>query len=250
MNFNYLNHFVEGELRNFLKWNDQFGPVTYSILKKTSPPEPEWWIGSAKLGNCPIGLFYTNNISASAGTSIYPEEAMLRTVGETIERYSSMNSHLIDKFEPRIIDETLGFVRCADFENSEPTFKKNGIPKPVEHTLVEKLIDGTHVYMPYEYVHLGFTRFDAKIMHTTSISTGCSFYYDTITAIWKSICEVVERDAMMRLWYPRLKACRVRFNGLVDEGLSIRCKRIKDAGLKLHVFEISSVIDIPVFGCI
>lgn len=250
MNINYFSYHAPEKLKNFLQWSERLGPVTFSVMKKTSPPEPEWWVGSAKLVKSPIGLFYTKNISASAGTSIYPEEALVRTVGETIERYSSMNSHLIDTIYPQIIDEGLGFVRCGDFETCQPSFKRNGIPNEVEHSVMKKLADDSSVYIPYEYVHLGFMRFYANVMHTTPISTGCSFFYDINTSIWKSICEVVERDAMMRLWYARETPVKISLTGIKDEALRLRKKRIYDAGLKLHLFEISSIINIPVFYAI
>lgn len=246
MEFNNIDFLQESKIASINNWDKKLAPVTYSMFKKTNSPEPDWWVGSAKLVKSPIGIFYSDNISASAGTSIFPKEALLRTVGETLERYSSTNSHLTDQVYPMFVNEQLGFVRCADFEKTAKSYKRDGLTEEIEHSKVVRLIDGGEEYLPFEYLHLGFIRFDKRFMHTPPISTGCAFYYDTNTAIWKGICEVVERDAMMRLWYTKGKAVKINTNHIKDYALYTRIKKIRDAGLKLHLFEISSTINLPV----
>jgi len=250
MAYNYLDTITSGTLKKVNNWDQKLAPVTASTLKKLSFPEPAWWLGSVQLGKSPTGIFFTDNPLASAGTSIFPKEALMRTVGETLERYSSTNSHIIDTAYVRQVNEQLGFVRCADFEPTLSSFKANGISKEIEHSKVTRLLDGSDEYLPYEYVHLGFFRIDKQLMHTTPISTGCAFYYDRLTAIWKGICEVVERDAMMRLWYTQSRPIKINMKNILDYTLYARLKKIKDVGLKVHVFEISSTVGIPVIYAI
>jgi ribosomal protein S12 methylthiotransferase accessory factor len=246
MNVSSLDFLKDLAISNIGQWEQKLSPVTFSVFKKTNPPEPEWWVGSAKLTRSPVGIFYSDDVSASAGTSIFPREAMLRTIGETIERYSSTNSHLTDTVYARHVKEDLGFVRCAPFEQTLDSFKRNGIKDPIEHSRVTRLVDGSEEYLPFEYIHLGFIRYNKRFMHTSPISTGCAFYYDVNTAIWKGICEVVERDAMMRLWHTRGRATRISTNNVMDYSVHTRLKRIRNAGLTIHLYEISSVVNLPV----
>ena len=246
MIYNYLNYFTQDTIKKVNNWDKKLSPITASALKKTSFPEPQWWLGSVQLGKSPIGLFFTDNPLASAGTSIFPKEALMRTLGETLERYSSTNSHLLDKPYLKLVDEQLEFIRCADFESTLPSFKAEGITSEIEHSKVTRLIDGLDEYLPYEHVHLGFLRTNKQLMHTSPISTGCAFYYDSLTAIWKGICEVVERDAMMRLWYTKSQPIKIKMKDVLDYSLYSRIKKIRNAGLKVHVFEISSTVGIPV----
>lgn len=250
MDINYLNYLSNSNLQLIQNWDLTLSPIVQTIFRKTISPEPEWWIGSAKLIKSPIGSFYSEKSSTAAGTSIYPKEALLRTVGEAIERYSSTNSHLVDEIVALKINEDLGFIRCADFEDTVPAYKKQGITKEVEHTQVIKLVDNTFSYLPFEYVHLGFIRFKKQFMHTSPISTGCAFFYDRETAIWKGICEVVERDAMMRLWATKGFAIPIDPYQNNDYSLQTRLSRIKNSGLKIFLYEISSVINLPVMYAI
>lgn len=242
---NYIDLLIKDPFKKIKDWATPLGPITYAVFKKTSPPDPEWWVGSFKFGKHPIGMFHSIKPVAAAGTSIFPEEALIRTIGEGIERYCSVNSHLIDKLQLQLADDSLGFIRCGAFEPCQDSFKKNTLEEPIEHSLVKRLTDGKEVLIPAEHVHLGFARRDLKKMLTSPISTGCAFYPDINAAIWRGICEVVERDAMMRFWHCKLKPVQLDTSTVASHNFQQRLKRISNAGLSIKIFEISKIAPIP-----
>lgn len=89
-------------------------------------------------------------------------------------------------------------------------------------------------------------------MYTSSISAGCAFYPDCFTAIWKGICEVVERDSMMRFWYLKFGECKkINISSLTTFDICERIRRIREKDLEIFLFEISSVIkEIPTVFCV
>ncbi|MEL6866762.1 MAG: YcaO-like family protein [Bacteroidota bacterium] len=245
----YTDHYVSDSIKDIANWiKSPLSPIKMGFCRKTMRPEPEWWVASYKLGNNPIGLFHSKRMAAAAGTSIFAEEAINKAVGEAAERYSSLNAHYVDQFETREIDNTgrTQFVRCAPFEPCQDSYKPmDKYPKPVEHTQVTRLTTGEKHWVPVEQVHLGYTRYDFSLMHTPPISTGCAFFFDTNVAIWKGLCEVIERDAMMRFWQMMKKPTEVMIDDCKDYRLQLRLKRINDAGLRLKIFQISEVVEVP-----
>ncbi len=219
--------------------------------KKTNKDEPDWYVCSVKLSNSPIGSINPLKLNASAGTSIYLEEALTRSVGEAIERYSSSNFFMSETPHLQTVDETKQFVRCADCENAPVSFKKSGITEKIEHTKVFRLADQSTDYLPYETVHLGYLKKDTKALFSSPISTGCSFFHTKETAIFKGIMEVIERDAIMRWWYLNFPDTRViRTDDIFSFDIQERIKRIKSKNMEVYLFEISAYKKFPVVLCL
>jgi ribosomal protein S12 methylthiotransferase accessory factor len=246
MRINYLDFLNNPKLIDIQNWRKKLSPIVGGFLSNSPEGEPDWWIGSVSLGNNPIGLFYRKQVQFAAGASIFIEEAITRTTGEVIERYASLNSYFSDKdIALKAVDPSLDFVRCLDTEPCYPYFKQLNIEQPIEHTTVINLVTDEKEFVPVEHIHLGFIRKNPEEMVTSPVSTGCAFHSNKLTAIWSGICEVVERDALMRFWYTRAIPNKININSISDYALKIRVTRIKNKKLKLHLFEISQNISIP-----
>jgi thiazole/oxazole-forming peptide maturase SagD family component len=244
MELKYLDLLKQEKLKDIFKWEEHLGPITYSFFKQTPIVDPKWWICSFKFGNTPTGSFYEPQVRASAGTSIYPEKALVRSIGEAIERYSSLNFHSEDtSYVKGILDPSIKFIRCADFEPCSEYYKKD-IDHEITLVTCKSLLSNEDVKLPAEYVHLGYSIDTHKSTHPP-ISTGCAFYTDYDTAIWGGICEVVERDAMMRFWSQRNTPVKIDIDSISEIEFREQIKRIKEKGLTIDLFEISSVIPIP-----
>jgi len=116
----------------------------------------------------------------------------------------------------------------------------------LDHSKVTRLTTGEEHYIPSEQVHLGIVRANRSFVQTMPISTGCAFFYDQDTAIWKGLCEYVERDAMMRFWHLKRIPTKIDISSYTDDyDLKVRLRRVKNSGLNLHLFEISEAVNIP-----
>jgi len=251
MLYNYLDFIQIENIDLINKWENGYNPFKFSYIKKTDAEDPDWYIASIKLANNPIGSINSLNLNASAGTSIYFEDALIRCTGEALERYSSINYFYNDKSYFQKIDDSKGFVRCADVENAPKSFKKNGITTEIEHAQVFNLLDNSIDYLPFETVHLGFSRRQDIGSYYAPISTGCAFYNNEVTAIFKGLCEVVERDAVMKWWYLNFENTKkINLDSIHSYDITERIRRIKDKNLEIYLFEISSIDNFPVIFCL
>lgn len=251
MTYNYLDFINIENIKLIDNWESGYNPFKASLIQRTDSNEPDWYIISIKLSNNPIGYINSRNLNASAGSSIYFEEAIIRCTGEALERYSSTNYGYIDKPYYMEIDNNKGFVRCSNIENAPNSFKKNGITGTIEHSEVINLLDNSLDYLPFETVHLGFRRNKNSGSFYASISTGCSFYNNEITSIFKGICEVVERDALMKWWYLNfINTNKINIEDILHYDVNERVRRIKDKKLEIYIFEISYIDNFPVIFCL
>lgn len=251
MIYDFLKFASIPNIDSIYNWTNGVNPFKFSNIRKTEIGEPEWYVCSINLSNTPIGSINSLKFNASAGTSIYLEEAINRCIGEAIERYCSSTYFLSDKAYFRNVDESKGFARCAECENAPDSFKPNGIHEKIEHTQVIKLVDSSIDYLPYETVHLGFLKKDSKKLFTSPISTGCSFFTNKETAIMKGILEVIERDAMMRWWYLNFPDTRcIDLHEIIFFDIQERVKRISQKNIVIYLFEISQFQQFPVVFCL
>ena len=251
MIYDFLKYADIQNINSICNWATGVNPFTFSSIRKTEKNEPDWYICSIKLSNNPIGYINSFKLNSSAGTSIYLEEALVRSIGEAIERYSSSNYFMSETPYFKTINEAKNFVRCADCEKAPISFKQNGIVEKIEHTQVVKLADNSIDYLPYETVHLGFQKNKLATLFSSPISTGCSFFNNKVTAVLKGIMEVIERDAMMRWWYLNFPNTKIiNTDEVTSFDIQERLKRIKRKNIEIYLFEISQHKKFPVVFCL
>jgi len=251
MKYDFLKFINIQNISSINKWTDGVNPFRFSSISQSDISEPEWYVCSVQLANTPIGYVDSIRLNASAGTSIYLEDAITRCLGEAIERYSSSNYFMSETPYYTTVDKSKKFIRCAESENAPISFKQNGIKEKIEHTQVLRLTDDSIDFLPYETVHLGFLKKDISLLFTSPISTGCSFFKDKTTAILKGILEVVERDAMMRWWYLNFPNAKIiKTDEIISFDIQERLRRIKNKNIKVFLFEISQIMKFPVVFCL
>ena len=118
-----------------------------------------------------------------------------------------------------------------------------------------RLSDGECVYVPAGYVHLAFHP-QHEPMLTTPISTGLAFDPAVETAIWRGLCEVAERDAMMLTWWQRRPAPEIDMRagscsaaGL-PAALADRLDRLERVKLTARFFDITTDFNVPTVFCV
>jgi len=220
-------------------------------------PEPAYWLFGAELARTPVGSWFSEGgPNGAAGTSIDAEEALVRCLGEIAERYSAMTAP-IDGRLCRVDPELMARLpRCARDEHCPPTFRGELPEMPVTHVPVSRLVDGAQVEMPAGYVHQAFQSRGEPLL-TTPISTGLAFDPSLETAIWRGLCEVAERDAMMLTWWQRRPAPEIDMGLRSAAGaaqlparLADRLERIEAASMSARFFDITTDFGIPTVFCV
>ncbi len=236
--------------------DDKYGPVSTLGGVRMADPEPAFWVFASDFARTPVGNWFGGNPTGAAGTSIDAEEALVRCLGEIAERYSALTAPVegtVQSVNPEFMQK---FPRCAADEDCSPILRGQAPQIPVTHVPMTRLADGVRVQIPAGYVHLSF-RAPGEPVLTTPISSGLAFDPSLATALWRGICEVAERDALMLTWWQRRPAAEIDLGcdsdwpsaGLVP-GLANRLSRVAAASLRARFFDITTDFAVPTVVCV
>ncbi|HVG17655.1 MAG TPA: YcaO-like family protein [Blastocatellia bacterium] len=195
-------------------------------------------------------------INRTGGASIYRENAIAATIGESVERYCSAY------YEP----ENLIFASYKEVESdavhpeqfglySERQYRTPGFPfvpfttsARINWTWGYSLQQKRRVLVPACLTYLPY-RSDERhkeVSITTTTSTGLACGNTLEEAILSGIGEVVERDALTCFWLNRLPLPQVE----VDKASPIYDvfkEKLDLAGLRYHLCDATTDLGIPVF---
>jgi ribosomal protein S12 methylthiotransferase accessory factor len=239
-----------------LGWADEeYGPVSVLGGVRMADPEPAFWVFAGDFTRIPVGSWFGGKPAGAAGASVDAEEALLRCLGEVAERYSALTAPIEGVVQQ--VDAALQrlFPRCAADEECSPLLRGSVPEEPVTHVTMTRLVDGARVDVPAGYVHLSFLA-DEPVL-TTPISSGLAFDTSLETALWRGICEIAERDALMLTWWQRRAVREIdpdaaggaslgpSYPRLVD-GLS----RVAAVSMRARFFDITTDFAVPTVVCV
>ena len=200
------------------------------------------------------GLSDDGRVDYAGGSSLIPAKALMAALGEAIERhclsvcpqkgllkatYKSIKKNAINIFEVvNFSEEQLKSERFRDLVVTEnDVFAWVGGYSIMKHR--EVLVPAQLVYVPYKFLK-------GEKMIREPISTGAAAGTSLGGAIYRGLCEVVERDAFMITY----------LNKLTREGVDLKNsgQYLKDLAdiyrrynLELHVVNITTDIEISTF---
>ncbi|MFD3930050.1 YcaO-like family protein [Streptomyces sp. NPDC058614] len=225
------------------------GPISHFWCRSLGYPDPRWWIFGATLARAPFGTYWSRFDFSAAGASIDRREALARTIGEALERHASMHSlsediEVIARFQDSLLSNR--FPRCSDAETCPPMFKGHNWDTPVGHVRMQAVASDDEVLVPTPYAHLGYMAPTAELLATYPISTGTAFAENRITAQWRALCEVAERDAIMLFWLTRTRFSRVEVDFLDGPPtLLSRLHRVREVDLNCSLIDITTEFRVP-----
>ena len=237
--------------------DDKFGPLFRFQVQKLQHPKPEWWVASATVARYPIGSWSAPSAVAAGGASLDRQEAIARCLGEGAERYAALNSMatLETRVQPSVDSLLNRFPRCDATEACWESLKGISPTEQVTQTPVNQLDTDAIVWAPAGYVHLGFVPSEPERPITLPISTGLAFSPDLPQAIWRGLCEVAERDAIMLSWLAnRPKAALALSTDANDDAIApeirYRIDALHAAAIRPRLFDISIDFRAPVVLCL
>jgi ribosomal protein S12 methylthiotransferase accessory factor len=81
------------------------------------------------------------------------------------------------------------------------------------------------------------------------ISTGLAFHPSTVQAIWRGLCEVIERDAVLSMWWIHRPLPKIDGDG-APHAVRERISRLTERGMTVHLFDITTELAIPTVFCV
>ncbi|MDP3758109.1 MAG: YcaO-like family protein, partial [Candidatus Daviesbacteria bacterium] len=225
---------------------------------RTLPDEPRAVIATARFGE--LVFKSDGNKTEPEGWSgadlESPEKAAMRCVGEAVERtclYVYRDKDLVSgsfkelenrgainprEFAAFSVSQLKNdkFSRCRFDENSRFGWAAG-----------KSLITGKKVLAPAQLIYLSYKYKDQEPTIRQRISTGAAAYTDWEEALYRGICEVIERDAWMIHWLNELSPPRIDLENSPDEDLRKLTQIFRRKNLELHVLDITTDIPLPTF---
>jgi ribosomal protein S12 methylthiotransferase accessory factor len=229
----------------------RFGPVVSLLETQMRAPLPRWHVVTCNLARTPPGTHFQPQTATAAGVHLDPDAAMRSALGEAIERYSALSAPLDAVRLPAGEGGFYGRTPACAYD--EPCIQSlRGVPADtlLIHTPVRHLADNRVEYIPAGYIHLGFVPQPQEPLVTLPISTGLAFDPELWRALWRGLCEVIERDSMMLMWLRKATPPRIVIDRTAPDFIYVRLEECARAGCEVYLFDITSDIAIPTVFCI
>ncbi|WP_458190138.1 YcaO-like family protein [Haladaptatus sp. NG-WS-4] len=172
----------------------------------------------------------------AAGVSAEWDEALMKAVGEAMERYCAgiYRESSFGVARPSDVDDTVSpaeFVRPAGWTD----------PGNEELAWVpgRNLVTGELAHLPAEFVHFP----PPEQRFKPSITTGLGLGNSTTEALLSGLYEVIERDATMLAWYSSFEPLELAVD---DPGFETLRKRARAESLDVTALLVTQDVDVPV----
>jgi ribosomal protein S12 methylthiotransferase accessory factor len=233
--------------------SNRVGVISEVVFMETTPDEPAvYWAQSSPAKLAPLaGRTALNDGNA---TSIDPDRAIMKAVGETVERYCSAFYDEQELFLGTYEELSGNALRPEDFalfstaQYSRPNFPFAAFSRrtPVRWTLSHSLIDDCAKWVPAGFVYIPYDRVPDEPPLKDLISTGLACGPTYASALLKALGEAVERDAYTIVWQNRLPRPHIDLES-VDDPLIRRLVRVlQRLAIQFHAVLLTLDIPIPV----
>jgi thiazole/oxazole-forming peptide maturase SagD family component len=196
------------------------------------------------------------------GSGFFSNEALIRAVGETVERYSQLiaeHSGLHDFVYANITEIRdrggRALAESALKMFSPEQYQHNGFPfYPIESEQVlawvrtKSLIDGARVWAPAQMVLVGYaakTELGEKRI-APAVTTGTAAHTDVEIALRSALLEAIQLDSSIGHWYSSWQAYRIENDSRTDVISRLIDKYCSHLGPEIEFFWIPNV-DLPGF---
>ncbi|GJL78057.1 MAG: hypothetical protein NPINA01_10460 [Nitrospinaceae bacterium] len=233
--------------------SDRSGIITDVQFTELTPEEPAvYWAQtrpadvSASCGQPALNL--------GSAASVDPNRAVMKAVGESVERYCSAQYNR-DEFQLSAFEKLdaeavppQSFALFSETQHADPEFPFSPMNELTPLRWVEGFslthdkpvfVPATFVYVPYEMEPHG----ESKVHFP--ISTGLACAPNLVSAIYKGILEVVERDAFMITWQNRISPVRLNLWSSDDPFVNRLLNLIKRVPVQCSAFVLTLDINIP-----
>lgn len=177
------------------------------------------------------------------------EESLITCIGEAAERYSLFFPDPVTierSYEQVTADhETIPYeylrTRNPDNLSSVPSLDRDA---QLHWISGERLTDGETVLLPKSLI---WYRTEAEHRYLNCSSNGCATGPGFTYAITGSLLELIERDAVMRMWWPQSPPDVVE---AVPPDVADYVSAYERTGCTVSFYALSSPVDVPTIGCL
>ena len=157
------------------------------------------------------------------GTGTLRDEALIRTLGETVERYSQLVAPVSGHYETRrapaasLRDSGQHVLPATPYEpfaseqyaRSDFPFASLSIDQPIDWVRAWSVFDVGPAWIPSQLAFVGYQVAEHEPWIGASVTTGCAAHTDRWKAVHNALMELVVVDAAMGHWYSAAPAQRI-----------------------------------------
>lgn len=203
---------------------------------------------------------YKNAFDVASGVSFNQDLALIRVLGETIERYS------INKYKPKTLArktvsqiESLGdYLNPIDLSPfSQKQLRKRSFRQfKIESnsifnwTKAFSISKKKKILIPCQIASFNYDRIKGEPSILPIISTGTAFGITFKDALYRALCEVIERDAFMISYLNKFPSPKINLKSLKDREINKILGILERYKLEIFVLDLTTDIQIPVFSAI
>lgn len=191
----------------------------------------------------------------AGGLSFNQNTAILRALGETIERFSmSINDETKFKLAS-FRNLTKLYIAaldphdlCSFSDTRKPTDNLRTIP--LQWIEGKSLSTNEKIFIPAQLIYVPFIYQNSEPELSVPISTGAAAGSGLADALYRGICEVVERDSFMIAYLNKISSPHINLSS-VDNGLFLNTlEAFRRYNLELIVLNLTTKLQIPSFAAI
>jgi ribosomal protein S12 methylthiotransferase accessory factor len=187
-------------------------------------------------------------------TSTDPKRAIMKAVGESIERYCPAHFRYEDFLLSAYKDLKCEAVNPEDFalfsekQYAEPDFPFTRLTEstPLRWDSAYSLTHDQPILVPASFVYIPyfFSQSDEPPIHSP-VSTGLACGPNLASAIYKGLLEVIERDAFMIMWQNQLSCPKIDLSTVQDSFIQSFLNEISILPVECQAYLVPSDIGVP-----
>ncbi len=196
--------------------------------------------------------------NSSSGTSFNQKRALIKVIGEALERYC-----LDTVDEKKLITSSISELQ-ADFvdphtipsfskkQMSDKLFKQFAISQDTKFRWIEgySFIKKKAILLPAQLVFTNYQLLPDEPYIRFPVSTGGAAHTSFESALYRGICEAVERDSFMIYYLNKITPPMIDISAIKDQELKSIVNILDRYKLELAVFEMSTDLEIPVYAAV
>jgi ribosomal protein S12 methylthiotransferase accessory factor len=230
------------------------GIVSYAEIVDTGPGDPgAFWVRTVPADTRPI--FDVRAYSEGNASASDADMALLKAVGESIERYCAASSSAAEL--------RLGSFRESDgpcvppsawalFSDAQYDAPDFPVPRFTEDTRIRwapafSLTRDRPVDVPASFVFIPYVPAsgEARIV-PWQVSTGLACHTSLARASLKALLEVIERDAFMLFWHRRIRCPAIDVSTITDRHLRELLALTEVPGYERHILLLTADVSVPI----
>jgi len=194
--------------------------------------------------------------STASGISFKRKNAVIKLLGEAIERYSlttNNNVNLIYKNFNELNSDGKFLINPQNISQLDDGIASRDILSTKLHWMKGKsLMSNNEILVPAQLIYVPYTYSNSEPYLQIPISTGAAAGTSLVSAIYRGICEVIERDSFMIHYLNKIHSPLIDMQDLAkkDKDINKIMAILNRYKLELFILDITTDLGMPSFTAI